>query len=57
MTVKDLYAEAVRIAPWMVETRRALHRVPEGGFSEFKTQAFLLEQLKALGIPCETGRT
>ena len=57
MTVKDLYAEAKRIAPWMVETRRALHRVPEGGFSEFKTQAFLLEQLKALGIPCETGRT
>ena len=57
MTVKDLYAEAKRITPWMVETRRALHRIPEGGFSEFKTQAFLLEQLKALGIPCETGRT
>ena len=57
MTVKDLYAEAKRIAPWMVETRRALHRIPEGGFSEFKTQAFLLEQLKALGIPGETGRT
>ncbi len=57
MKLDDLYAEAKQIAPWMVENRRALHRIPEGGFCEFKTQAYLLEKLKALDIPCETGRT
>lgn len=57
MTVNDLYLEARQIAPWMVEIRRALHRIPEKGFQEFKTQAFLTEQLKALGIPFETHRT
>ena len=49
MKLDDLYTEAKQIAPWMVENRRALHRIPEGGFCEFKTQAYLLEKLKALG--------
>ena len=57
MNVNDLYSEARKIAPWMVEVRRALHRIPENGFSEFKTQACLLEQLKALSIPRATERT
>ena len=57
MNVNDLYSEARKIAPWMVEVRRALHRIPENGFSEFKTQACLLEQLEALSIPRATERT
>ena len=51
MTVNDLYDKAQQIAPWMVETRRALHRIPENGFQEFKTQALLMHQLTAMGIP------
>lgn len=57
MTVNDLYDKAQQIAPWLVETRRALHRVPENGFQEFKTQALLMDQLTAMGIPFETHRT
>jgi amidohydrolase len=41
----------------MIETRRALHRIPEEGFSEFKTQALLMEKLTSMGIPFETERT
>jgi len=57
MTVNDLYNKAQQIAPWMVETRRALHRIPENGFQEFKTQALLMVKLEAMGIPFETHRT
>ena len=57
MNLNDLYAEAKQIAPWMVENRRALHRIPEQGFSEFKTQRHITEALDALGIPYTTQRT
>lgn len=32
----------------LVETRRALHRIPEAGFQEFATQAYVLQCLAAL---------
>ena len=32
----------------LLETRRDLHRIPELGFQEFKTQAYLMEQIKSL---------
>ncbi len=32
----------------LVEIRRDLHRIPELGFAEFKTQAYLLEVIRAL---------
>ena len=57
MNVNELYREAKKIEDWMIEVRRALHRVPEQGFGEYKTQACLLAQLKALSIPCATQRT
>ena len=57
MNVHDLLAMARQIGPWTVETRRALHRIPEPGFMEFKTQALIRNALDALGIPCETHRT
>ncbi len=31
-----------------VELRRALHRIPEPGFQEFKTQAFVLDHIRSL---------
>jgi amidohydrolase len=57
MNVNELYIEAKAIAPWMVEIRRALHRIPENGFQEFKTQAYLTKQLEAMAIPYTTQRT
>lgn len=57
MTVNDLYDKARQIAPWMVEIRRALHRIPENGFQEFKTQALLMARLTEMGVPFETHRT
>lgn len=57
MDIRELYRRAQEIAPWVVETRRALHRIPETGFSEFKTQAMIKETLDGLGIPYKTERT
>ena len=42
---------------WAVNMRRALHRIPEPGFEEFKTQKLICETLDALGIPYTTQRT
>ncbi len=55
-------AEAIRrlaedVYPWAVELRRALHRIPEPGFEEFKTQRLICEALDGLGIPYATQRT
>ena len=57
MNVHDLLARAREIESWTIGLRRALHRIPEDGFCEFKTQALVVEALGALGIPCETERT
>ena len=42
---------------WMVDVRRRLHRIPEKGFAEVKTQQVIMETLDALGIPYTTERT
>lgn len=42
---------------WAVAQRRALHRIPEEGFKEFKTQAYICQTLDELGIPYTTERT
>lgn len=43
----------------IIEIRRDLHKIPETGFNEFKTQKYIIEYLKSLGytpeIICETG--
>ena len=57
MNINDLYCEAKKIESWIVEKRRALHRIPETGFCEFKTQALITRTLGELGIPCTTERT
>ena len=57
MTVQAFYDEARAIAPWIVETRRALHRVPEEGFHEEKTRAIIREKLTELGVPFAAEQT
>ena len=42
---------------WAVAKRRALHRIPEEGFQEYKTQQLICETLEELGIPYTTERT
>lgn len=42
---------------WAVEKRRALHRIPEEGFCEFKTQKLICDTLDELEIPYTTEKT
>ena len=46
----DFQAEASRIQPWLVETRRALHEVPELMYEELETSRYIRNALDALGI-------
>ena len=57
MTDQKLKDLAASIEPWVVETRRALHRIPEIGFQEFKTQQLIKDTLDELSIPYTTHRT
>ncbi|CAM3962726.1 N-acetyldiaminopimelate deacetylase [Alkalicoccus chagannorensis] len=44
----------------LVDIRRALHQIPESGFTEHKTQAFLLEEIRALNssfVEIQTWKT
>ena len=54
MNLKQL-VEAER--EWIVNKRRALHRVPEKGFAEFKTQKIIMDTLDEIGVPYTTERT
>ncbi len=42
---------------WMISMRRKLHRIPEDGFKEFKTQQAVMDALDEIGIPYTTERT
>ena len=42
---------------WMIEKRRLLHRIPERGFEEYKTQRAIMDVLEEIGIPYQTERT
>ena len=42
---------------WMIEKRRLLHRIPERGFAEYKTQRAVMDALEEIGIPYTTERT
>ena len=42
---------------WIVALRRRLHRIPENGFQEFKTQRVIMDTLEEIGIPYTTERT
>ncbi|GHT78127.1 peptidase [Spirochaetia bacterium] len=51
----DFYREALSLAPGASLLRRQLHENPEVSFGEYKTCAFIREQLDALGIPFEAA--
>ncbi|MBQ8108980.1 MAG: amidohydrolase [Clostridia bacterium] len=57
MNIHELYEQAQSIQDWTVRVRRSLHRIPENGFEEYKTQAFIKQTLDNLGIPYSTHRT
>ena len=42
---------------WIIDLRRRLHRIPEDGFREFKTQQVIMNALDEIGIPYTTERT
>ena len=42
---------------WIIGMRRKLHRIPEDGFKEFKTQRTIMDALDDMGVPYETERT
>lgn len=46
----DALARAHQIRPWLIDVRRALHRIPELAFAEFETSTFLRKELASLGI-------
>lgn len=57
MDDRELKALVEAQKDWMVDVRRRLHRIPEKGFAEVKTQQVIMETLDALGIPYTTERT
>ena len=57
MEDRELSALVEAQKDWMIEKRRMLHRVPERGFAEFKTQKIVMDALDELGIPYKTERT
>ena len=46
----DIYTEALGLFEYSQNIRRDLHRFPELGFQEHRTQGIILEELKKLGI-------
>lgn len=46
----DFQAEASRLQPWLVETRRALHEKPELMYEEVETSKYIRNALDELKI-------
>ncbi len=42
---------------WIINLRRKLHRIPEDGFKEFKTQRVIMDTLEEIGISYTNERT
>ena len=57
MDDRELKALVEAQKDWMVDIRRRLHRIPERGFAEVKTQQVIMQALDELGIPYTTERT
>ncbi|KAG1672051.1 hypothetical protein FOA52_008927 [Chlamydomonas sp. UWO 241] len=54
-TSAGILDSAAALQPWLISTRRALHRIPELGFEEFKTAAYIEGFLKEQNISYEAG--
>lgn len=46
-------SDAFALQPWLVATRRDLHRIPELGFEEYKTAQYIRDFLDAHNISYE----
>lgn len=57
MDDRELRARVAAEKDWIIAMRRRLHRIPEGGFQEFKTQRAVMDALEEIGIPYTTERT
>lgn len=55
MAIAQWESRVAEMAPELVETRRAFHRIPELGFEEHETAALVAERLRALGLEPRTG--
>ena len=54
---EEIKALVLKEKDWIIDMRRRLHRIPERGFAEFKTQKVVMQALDELGIPYTTERT
>lgn len=50
LTPESIRESAFAMEEWLVSIRRNLHRIPEPGYEEHKTQAFILDVLKELDV-------
>jgi len=57
MNDNELRALVEAQSEWMIDVRRRLHRVPERGFQEYKTQKIITDALDKIGVPYTTERT
>ena len=57
MRDEQLKREVEELTPWLIDLRRRLHRIPEPGFQEHKTQALIARTLDDLGIEYTSERT
>ncbi len=51
----DAFEPSRQIENWVIDIRRALHRIPELGFQEHKTARFVADTLSATGYAPRTG--
>jgi amidohydrolase len=51
----DIVSVVNQYGQTVIDTRRALHRIPEVGFKEKKTSAYVIDYLKREGLPATTG--
>lgn len=57
MDQQELKALVEAQSEWIIAMRRKLHRIPEDGFKEFKTQQAVMDALEEMGIPYKMERT
>ena len=52
---RTIIEEAEKLAPYLTDTRRDLHRYAEGGFREYRTSSLIARRLRDLGYEVLTG--
>ncbi|MCG8470436.1 MAG: M20 family metallopeptidase [Desulfobacterales bacterium] len=53
--MKEIKAAVQKERETLIQYRRTLHQIPETGFSEYKTAAFIEKELRTLGLQVKTG--